>query len=224
MWAVTKAILWDLDGVLADTAAFHFEAWRQIFASLGKGFSEDDFKRTFGLRNQAVLRDVLGDISREELEEVGRRKDELYRALIQGNLSPLTGVERLLRHFKGDGKRMAVVSSTARENVRLILTSLRLESYFETVVAGEDVTRGKPDPQGFLLAAERLGVALGDCLVIEDAPDGIEAGRRAGMRCVGVATSHPAEALARADLVVRTLEEPALYAFLDEAPQPPARG
>jgi beta-phosphoglucomutase family hydrolase len=215
---VTKAILWDLDGVLADTAAFHFEAWRQIFESLGKGFSEDDFKRTFGLRNQAVLRDVLGNIPREQLDDLGRRKDELYRALIQGNLSPLAGVERLLRHLKGDGKRMAVVSSTARENVRLILASLGLDSYFETVVAGEDVTRGKPDPQGFLLAAERLGVAPGDCLVIEDAPDGIEAGRRAGMRCVGVATSHPAQALARADLVVRTLEEPALYAFLDEAP------
>jgi beta-phosphoglucomutase family hydrolase len=215
---VTKAILWDLDGVLADTAAFHFEAWRQIFESLGKGFSEDDFKRTFGLRNQAVLRDVLGNIPREQLDDLGRRKDELYRALIQGNLSPLAGVERLLRHLKGDGKRMAVVSSTARENVRLILASLGLDSYFETVVAGEDVTRGKPDPQGFLLAAERLGVAPGDCLVIEDAPDGIEAGRRAGMRCVGVATSHPAQALARADLVVRSLEEPALYAFLDEAP------
>jgi beta-phosphoglucomutase family hydrolase len=215
---VAKAILWDLDGVLADTAAFHLEAWRQIFEALGRGFSEDDFKRTFGLRNQAVLRDVLGGIPREELEDLGRRKDELYRGLIQGNLVPLAGVERLLRYLKEDGKKMAVVSSTARENVRLILSSLGLDGYFETIVAGEDVTRGKPDPQGFLLAAERLGVAPGDCLVVEDAPDGIEAGRRAGMKCVGVATTHPTEALAQADLVVRSLEEPALPALLDEAP------
>lgn len=214
---MTKAVLWDLDGVLADTAAFHSEAWRQIFASLGKGFDEASFKRTFGLRNDAVLRDVLGAIRPDELEPLSRRKDELYRALIKGELTPLPGVERLLGSLRSRGTQMAVVTSTARENVRLILTRLGLDDYFGTVVSGEDVTRGKPDPQGFLLAAERLGVRPADCLVIEDAPDGIEAGKRAGMRCVGVATTHPAATLAQADLVVGSLEERALYKLLDEA-------
>lgn len=215
---MTKAILWDLDGVLADTAAFHFEAWRQLFASLGKPFGEEDFKRTFGLRNQAVLRDVLGQVPAAEMEELSLRKDEIYRELVLGRLAPLPGVERLLRRLDAKGRKMAVVSSTARENVRLILSTLGLDGHFETIVAGEDVTRGKPDPQGFLLAAERLGVRPSDCLVVEDAPDGIDAGKRAGMTCVGVATSHPPEALARADLVVRSLEEPALCELLGEAP------
>ena len=214
---MTKAVLWDLDGVLADTAASHFEAWRQLFASLGKGFDEESFKRTFGLRNDAVLRDVLEAIGPDEMERLSRRKDELYRSLIEGNLSPLAGVERLLGYLAARGTKMAVVTSTARENVRVILASLGLDGYFETVVSGEDVTRGKPDPQGFLLAAERLGVSPADCLVIEDAPDGIEAGKRAGMRCVGVATTHPAETLAHADLVVGSLDEPALYKLLDKS-------
>ena len=214
---MTKAVLWDLDGVLADTAASHFEAWRQLFASLGKGFDEESFKRTFGLRNDAVLREVLEAIGPDEMERLSGRKDELYRSLIEGNLSPLAGVERLLGYLAARGTKMAVVTSTARENVRLILASLGLDGYFGTVVSGEDVTRGKPDPQGFLLAAERLGVSPADCLVIEDAPDGIEAGRRAGMSCVGVATTHPAETLAHADLVVGGLEAPALYKLLDRS-------
>lgn len=213
---MTKAVLWDLDGVLADTAASHFEAWQRLFASLGKGFDEGKFKRTFGLRNDAVLRDVLGGVDPDQMEGLSRRKDELYRGLIEGRLSPLPGVQRLLHHLRGRGTKMAVVTSTARENVRLILGSLGLDGYFETVVSGEDVTRGKPDPQGFLLAAERLAVRPPGCLVIEDAPDGIEAGKRAGMRCVGVSTTHPAATLARADLVVASLEEPALYKLLDE--------
>jgi beta-phosphoglucomutase family hydrolase len=215
---VIKAILWDLDGVLADTAAFHFQAWRQTFASLGKPFTEDDFKRTFGLRNEAVMRDVLGELPPERRREISRRKDELYRAAIEGNITPLPGVEPLLRDLRARRKRMAVVTSTARENVRRILAALGLDGYLETIVSGEDVTRGKPDPEGFLLAAKRLGVAPADCLVVEDAPDGIEAGKRAGMRCVGVATSHPAGSLAHADLVVPSLDEPAIRDLVSRAP------
>jgi len=211
---MTKAVLWDLDGVLVDTAPFHFQAWQELFQSLGKGFAEADFRRTFGLRNDAILADILGELTPAEVKRLAQRKEELYRDKIGGRVTAIPGAIGLLRRLQQRGKKSAIVSSTTRENVRVVLSSLGLEDVFEAVVAEEDAPRGKPDPQGFLVAAEKLGVAAGECVVIEDAPGGVEAAKRAGMRCIGVTTSRPREALTAADLVVDSLEEAAVYAFL----------
>jgi beta-phosphoglucomutase family hydrolase len=211
---MTKAVLWDLDGVLVDTAPFHLQAWQELFQSLGKGFAEADFRRTFGLRNDAILRDILGELTPAEIERLAQKKEELYRQKIEGKVTAIPGAMELLRRLQQRGKKSAIVSSTTRENVRMVVVSLGLEGVFETVVAEEDAPKGKPDPQGFLVAAEKLGVAANECAVIEDAPGGLEAAKRAGMRCIGVTTSRPREGLAAADLVVDSLEEAAVYAFL----------
>jgi len=211
---MTKAVLWDMDGVLADTAPFHFQAWRELFQSLGRGYADADFRRTFGLRNDAILRDILGELAPAEAERLARKKEELYREKIEGRVTAIPGAIDLLRRLQQRGRRMAIVSSAPGENVRVVIRSLRLEGVFEAVVAEEDALRGKPDPQGFLVAAEKLGVAARECVVIEDAPGGVEAAKRAGMRCIGLATSRPREALAGADLVVDSLEEAAVYSFL----------
>ncbi|UCH86523.1 MAG: HAD family phosphatase [Dehalococcoidia bacterium] len=211
---MTKAILWDLDGVLVDTAPFHFQAWQELFRSLGKGFAEGDFRRTFGLRNDAILADILGELTPAEIERLAQRKEELYREKMEGRVTAIPGAMGLLRRLQQRGRKSAIVSSTTRENVRVVLGSLGLESAFEAVVAEEDAPKGKPDPQGFLVAAEKLGVAGGECVVIEDAPGGVEAAKRAGMRCIGVTTSRAREALTAADLVVDSLEEATVYEFL----------
>jgi len=212
--SMTKAVLWDMDGVLVDTAPFHFQAWRALFQSLGKGFADADFRRTFGLRNDAILRDILGELTPAEVERLAQRKEGLYREKIEGRVTAIPGAIDLLRRLQQRGRKMAIVSSAPGENVRAVLRSLGLEGVVEAVVAEEDAPKGKPDPQGFLLAAEELGVAAGECVVIEDAPGGVEAAKGAGMRCIGLATSRPREALAGADLVVDSLEEAAVYSFL----------
>ena len=211
---MTKAVLWDMDGVLVDTAPFHFQAWRELFQSLDKGFADADFRRTFGLRNDAILRDILGELTPAEVERLAQRKEGLYREKIEGRVTAIPGAIDLLRRLQQGGRKMAIVSSAPGENVRAVLRSLGLEGVFGAVVAEEDALKGKPDPQGFLLAAEELGVAAGECVVIEDAPGGVEAAKKAGMRCIGLATSRPREALAGADLVVDSLEEAAVYSFL----------
>lgn len=211
---MTKAVLWDLDGVLVDTAPFHFQAWQELFQSVDKGFAEADFRRTFGLRNDAILGDILGELTPAEVERLAQRKEELYRDKVEGRVTAIPGAMDLLRRLQERGSKMAIVSSTPRENVRVVLRSLGLEGVFGAVVAEEDAPKGKPDPQGFLVAAEKLGVATGECVVIEDAPGGVEAAKRAGMRCIGVTTSRPREALAGADLVVDSLEEATVYSFL----------
>ena len=208
-----RAVLWDLDGVLVDSALFHFQAWGELFASLGREFSEADFRRTFGLRNDAILRDLLGDLPPAEVERLGARKEALFRQAAGGNITGLPGALTLLRLLRERGFKLALVSSTPHANIELVLRSLDVEAAFDAIVGEEDVTRGKPDPEGFLLAAERLGVPPGECVVIEDAPAGVEAAKRGGMRCVGVYRGRPREALAKADLVVEDLEDPAVAAL-----------
>jgi beta-phosphoglucomutase family hydrolase len=208
------AVLWDLDGVLVDTARFHYQAWRQLFDELGRGFGEEDFRRTFGLRNDLIFREELPDTSAEEAERLSDHKEALFRRFAAGSVTPLPGAVELVRRTRQEGRRMALVTSTPRANIDFMLGQIGLADAFEAIVAAEDVSRGKPDPEGYLLAARRLDVPPERCLVIEDAPGGIEAGRRAGMRTLAVATTHPREELNAADAIVDSLDDPVATALL----------
>ena len=202
------AVLWDMDGVLVDTEPFHWEAWRRLSREAGFPMSYEDFRRTFGWRNEEILRELIGpNISDQRVAELGDRKEELYRDAVRGNVRPLPGAMELLRKLREAGFRQAVASSAPKANIELILEELGIEGYFDAVLCDRDVERGKPDPQIFLRAAERLGVAPSRCLVIEDAVMGVRAAKRAGMACLAVTTTHPAEALSEADRVVASLAE-----------------
>jgi beta-phosphoglucomutase family hydrolase len=211
---VIEAVLWDLDGVLVDTARFHYQAWRQLFDELGRGFGEEEFRRTFGLRNDLIFREELPDTSAEEVERLSEHKEALFRQFAAGSVVPLPGALELVRRTREAGRRMALVTSTPRANIDFVLGQIGLADAFETIVAAEDVSRGKPDPEGYLLAARRLGVPPERCLVIEDAPGGIEAGRRAGMHTLAVATTHSREQLTAADTIVDSLGDEATTALL----------
>ena len=213
-----EAVLWDLDGVLVDTAGFHYQAWRQLLSELGRNLSEEEFRRTFGLRNDLILRDMLREVSAEEVRRLSERKEAFFRQHAAGRVTPLPGAVDLVRRARDGGRRTALVTSTPQVNIDFVLGQVSLTGAFDTIVAAEDVSRGKPDPEGFLLAAHRLGVAPERCLVIEDAPGGIEGARRAGMRSLAVTTTHPREDLAAADAVVDSLNDAAALAMLEGRP------
>lgn len=202
------AVLWDMDGVLVDTEPFHWQAWQNLSREEGFPMRYEDFRRTFGWRNEEILHELIGlDMSSQRVAELGDRKEELYRDAVRGNVKPLPGARELLRDLQEAGFRQAVASSAPRANIELILEELGIEEYFEAVLCDRDVERGKPDPQIFLRAAERLGVVPERCLVIEDAVMGVRAARSAGMACLAVATTHPAEGLREAHWVVSSLVE-----------------
>lgn len=209
-----KAVLWDLDGVLVDSTRFHYEAYRKLLAEPGRDISFDDFRNLIGLRNETILQRLFGELPPQEVERLGERKEEFFRELIAGNVEALPGAAGLVRRLRESGVLMAIVSSTPRANIELILGSLRLAEAFAAVVGAEDASRGKPHPEGFLTAAERLEVAPVDCVVLEDAPEGIQGAKAAGTRCIGVATTRPPERLREADLVVDRLDDPRVEAFL----------
>jgi beta-phosphoglucomutase family hydrolase len=202
-----KALIWDLDGVIADTAPSHFRAWRRLAQDRGITFTEADFKQTFGKRNPEIIAEKFGtDIPFEETELLAQRKEEVFRRIIGRSVKPFPGVLNLMLSLRAAGWTMAVASSTPIQNLELILGSLEIASLFDTLVADKDVTRGKPDPEGFLLAAQRLGAPPGSCVVIEDAVAGVTAAKSAGMKCIAVTNTHPVDRLREADMVVDSLE------------------
>jgi len=209
-----KAVLWDLDGVLVDSTRFHYEAYRRLMAESGRDVGFDEFRNLIGLRNETILQRLFSELPLQEMGRLAHRKEELFRELIAGKVEALPGAADLVRRLRDAGVLLAIVSSTPRANIELILGSLGLAEAFAAVVGAEDAQRGKPHPEGFLAAAQRLEVPPARCVVLEDAPEGIAGGKAAGMRCIGVATTRPPGRLGEADLVVDRLDDPRVEAFL----------
>lgn len=213
----TGAILWDLDGVIVDSGEWHYAAYVKVLGQRGVELTRERYYASlFGRRNWDILRDVLGELPREEIEEVAREKERAFRELVRGHIEPLPGAKELLRRAHEAGLKQSIVSSTPRENIELIVETLGVREWLDAIVGEEDSERGKPDPQPFTTAADRLGVPYERCVVIEDAPEGIEAGKSAGMQTIGVATTRPVKRLMEtgADLVVESLEDERVWGFI----------
>lgn len=209
-----RAVLFDLDGVIVDSRAHHVAAWEEWSREHAPHAPEGYFHRSFGLRNDAIIGGLIIGLGPADLSRLAARKEELFRARARGNLTLLPGVADLLDALDANAIPKAIVTSTPRENLDLVLETLGIARRFEALVAEEDASRGKPDPEGFLVAAERVGVPPERCIVIEDAPAGLRAANAAGMRAVGVTTTRPAADLGDADLIVDTLADDAVLAFI----------
>ena len=209
------AVLFDLDGVLVDSRAQHLEAWQRFAKEHGINAPAGYFDRTFGLRNDAILGGLIEGITIADIERLGGEKERIFREIIgEPGLQPLLGAPELLDFLDKEQIPRAVVTSTPRANLDMVLRLLGISGCFQALVSAEDTSKGKPDPEGFLLGAERLGGAPEHCVVIEDAPAGIQAAKAAGMRAIGVTTTHAAPDLAGADLVVESLAEEGVPTFI----------
>lgn len=212
---VRGAVLWDLDGTLIDSAPYHWFAWREIMAAAGHPLHPRDFADSFGKRNDTILRGLLGpEVPADVIQQMSADKEERYRRYVrERGLAFLPGAEEWLARLREAGWKQALASSAPPENIDSSFKALDLRRYLDAVVSAEEVGKGKPDPAIFLRAAERLRVDPSRCVVVEDAPAGLEGARRAGMKCVGVLSSHFAELAA--DLVVPSLEALPARAFDD---------
>ena len=200
-------VIFDMDGVLCDSAQAHFESWGVVTERWGARMTPETFARTFGQTSAQIIPQILGRMpTPEEIEHISEAKEESYRRIIAGSLEPLPGVVALIDDLARNGFSLAIGSSGPRENIDLVLATLGVADRFSHVVSGADVTVGKPAPEVFLWAAEGIGVPPGRCLVIEDASVGIEAAHAAGMKCLAVATTHDASLLTAADVVREGLE------------------
>jgi HAD superfamily hydrolase (TIGR01509 family) len=200
--------IFDHDGVLVDTLELHQRAWLEAGRRTGLRVTPEFIHETFGMTNPSIFRLLLGDaISDPDIDRYSALKEECYRDLARHTISLMDGVRQTLDALTAAGLLLAIGSSGARLNLELTVQQCGLEGRFAAIAALEDISRGKPDPEVFLVAAARSGVEPGRAIVFEDAPIGIRAAKAAGMYAVGLTTSHRAPALweAGADEVVPSL-------------------
>jgi beta-phosphoglucomutase len=202
------AVIFDMDGVLVDSYQAHFVSWTRLYEELGVPYSEADFAADFGRTSRDILRRRFGeDFSLEEIRKLDERKESLFREDLQNNFPAMDGAGELIDALSADGFLLAVGSSGPPENIALCLEKLGRPEKFASIVTGADVSRGKPDPQVFALAASRLGVPADSCAVVEDAVHGVEAANRARMLSIGLTGTVERDQLAAAELVVDSLRE-----------------
>ena len=202
-----STVIFDLDGLLTDTERLHCQAWRQTLAGVGVDVSEEEYADHWiraGLGIDGFVR--LRGLDHDPLV-LQRSKRGVFVTLLETSLRPMPGAVALIETLHGK-KRLAVATSSFRENAELILQRLDLTRYFDTVATNESVTRVKPHPDLFLHVAERLGVAASECVVLEDAEKGVVAAHAAGMKVIAVPTAQTrGNDFSKATRVVSSLAE-----------------
>jgi len=202
-----KACIFDLDGVIVDTAKYHYIAWKHLANQLGFDFTTDDNEQLKGVSRMASLDILLGlgniNISDEEKQKLAAQKNELYLEYIlkMGPEELLPGAQLFLEDLRTANIKIALGS--ASKNAMTILNKLRLTPYFDAIIDGTHVSKAKPDPEVFLKGAEALQVKPFECVVFEDAEAGVEAALAGGMKCVGIGS---ASNLHKAHLVIEGLD------------------
>jgi HAD superfamily hydrolase (TIGR01509 family) len=205
----SAAVVFDMDGVLVDSGAHHREAWIRMLGELGVTAPPGFWRQTIGRPSIEAVPLLLGEpIAPAEARRLARRKQEHYLTLAARGPRAVPGVEAFVQRLQAHGVPLAVATSARRSDAIELLGLLGLLERFRAIVTVEDVARGKPDPDVYLLAARGLGVPADACLVFEDAIVGVQAAVRAGMRAFGVATAYePADLLAAgAERVIATFE------------------
>ena len=201
-------VIFDMDGVLVDSYRAHFESWRRLTCSHGVTITEQQFASTFGQTNQYIIPLFWGEQAGEDWPEWADEKEALFRQILREDFPEMDGAGELLAALDEAGFVLAIGSSAPPENVEAALGSLSNGNLFAATVNASEVALGKPNPQVFLTAAEKIGIGPDRCAVVEDAPAGLEAAKAAGMAAIALTGSAPRERLAeRADLVVDSLRD-----------------
>jgi beta-phosphoglucomutase family hydrolase len=206
-----KGLLFDMDGVLVNNLEVHRAAFAEFFRRYGVERSFDELSRVFGKGNDDIMGELMPKevVERVGIRELGYEKEAIYREIYAPIIEPQPGLLAFLAEAEEAGLRSAVGSSGYRVNVDFVLDKCRIRSYFEAIVAGDEVTRCKPDPEIYLTAAAKLGLKPEECVVFEDAEAGIEAAKRAGIKVVALATTFSREFLegTEADAIVGDFRE-----------------
>jgi beta-phosphoglucomutase len=185
-------VIFDMDGVLVDSGPAHMESWRRLAQQRGRLFREADFHACFGKTSRDIIRTLWGErLSEADITGLDTEKEEIYRDLIRDAVPLLPGCREALAALRGARLRLAVATSGPPPNLALVLKAGRIGAYFDARVHGFDIQRGKPAPDCFLLAAERLGCPPAECVVVEDALPGVAAGLAAGMTVIAITGTQP---------------------------------
>jgi HAD superfamily hydrolase (TIGR01509 family) len=206
-----SAVIFDMDGVLVDSNPYHLQKWIDFLNEHRIPFDEAALpKQILGSRNDTAFRIFFGpQLTAEDMHRLGEELEENFRKVFGPHAKPLPGLQRLIEDCHAQGVLMAVASSAMSKNVEFIVEALRLRPYLQAILSGDEVSHPKPDPEIYLKTAQKLGQPSGSCVAFEDSFVGVEAAKRAGMKCVAIASTFPMQELraqTRADLIVPGFE------------------
>ena len=204
-----KAVIFDLDGTLLDNNDVHLKAWKQYLKENKKQISDEDFKENIsGRTNKDAIEHIYQkEMTEDEASKYYLEKEEIYRKMYRSDIAPITGLQDFLEELHKHKIAMAIATSGIQVNIDFMFNHVPIKKYFKKIVNSGDVSKGKPDPEIFLKAAEALHVPTGNCIVFEDSMTGVRAGKSAGMKVVALTTTHTPEELKEADLVIKDYNE-----------------
>lgn len=204
-----KGVIFDMDGVVVDNHQYHFKAWMDFATKYKFKLNDQIYRDQFnGKTNADLFKMIFGDISPEEVKRYADEKEGQYQQIYLPHMLPHKGLVEFLDFLIQSKIKIALGTSAPPQNVDFVLDRLNLRKYFQIIVDGTQVERGKPDPQVYQLCAMKLGLESRDCVVIEDSLAGLESGKRAGSSLVGVATSHT-------PLELKTMTEAIIFDFTE---------
>ncbi len=213
-----SAILFDLDGTLADTDPIHFQVWQEILAGYSIECDRNFYQKYIsGNTNERLIADVLPQLSPEEAKQLAWDKEAGYRAKAE-TLQPMPGLERVIELTDKIPLKRAAVTNAPKENAYHLLDALKLKEILTTVVLAADAPPGKPDPAPYLLGLAKLGVKAEEAITFEDSPTGIRAAVAAGIYTIGITSTHSAESLLAcgANMAIADFNSEELWQFFDK--------
>lgn len=205
----TIAAIFDMDGTMVDNTPYHFKSWQAIFKKYNKGeITSQIYKSQIsGVPIIDTLKGLFPDADEPRLQALLKEKEGLYKEFYTPFIAPVNGLENFLIGLKNEGFKLAIASSATVDDIDFVLSHVPVGNYFDVIIDGNRVSKGKPNPQIFLKAAADLGVEPENCVVFEDSLAGIKAANAAGMKVVGVTTGHPPEKLQPSNLTAADFTE-----------------
>lgn len=204
-----KGIIFDMDGVLTDNKEQDFTAWKRVFADFGLDLNMDGYKSFTGMKGEEIVKKYIKlDADDKEATSLTRRKEEYFiEEIKKTKIEPMKGVVRLLNDLKKNNIKMGIGTAAMEFKAYAILEELGIKDFFEVLVSAEKVKKGKPDPETYLKVAEYLKLKTEECIVIEDAPNGIEAAKNGGIKCIAITSTHKESELQLADKIIDSFDE-----------------
>jgi beta-phosphoglucomutase family hydrolase len=214
-----KAVIFDMDGTVVDTTRIEYDAWKQMFDEQHVDFPYEEYIQVLGAKGSEIVKERM-DIGDDQVEELLHQKEEYFKQLVEENgLQLIPDVEKVLQEIRRLDLKMALATGSSQEKLDFILERLQIRHYFDAFVTADDVKNGKPDPEVFLKAAQKLEVPPHECIVMEDASNGVEAAKNANMTCIAITSTRGKESLQKADLVIKHYQELSLQEFLGQRPK-----
>jgi beta-phosphoglucomutase family hydrolase len=214
-----KAVIFDMDGTVVDTTRIEYDAWKQIFDEQQVDFPYEEYIQVLGAKGAEIVKERI-DMNEDQIEELLEKKETYLKQLVEKNgLQLIPDVEKVLREIRKLNLKMALATGSSQEKLDFILERFQIRQYFDVFVTADDVENGKPDPEVFLKAAEKLNVPPQECVVMEDASNGVEAAKNAHMTCIAITSTRGKDQLEKADLVIDHYKDLSITEFLMRQPK-----